>query len=172
MRNVRRALGCGLLALLASTSSRAESVTALMNISATVPASCTLGTSNLSFGVIGPDLSSSATASLSINCPQGLDYQISIDAGQNYDSDRGIRSMAGPEGAVARYSIYKDAAAANQWGDSDFARTYRLGSSVAGVGSGAVQTLTVFGRVSPAANAGLTFPAGDYHDQLIVTVNY
>lgn len=161
-----------LTALLSSAAARAETVTTVMNISATVPTSCSLSASNLNFGIIGPNLTIDATASLTVNCPQGLAYDISIDAGQHYDSERLLRTMLGPDGTQVRYAIYRSANASGQWGDSDFARTYRSGTSVAGVGSGDVQTLTVYGRVSPSGNAGVNFPAGDYSDQLVVTVNY
>lgn len=161
-----------LLTLLPLAAAQAETVTTVMNVSATVPATCTLAAGNLNFGAIDPSTTTDATANLTVNCPQGLAYQVSIDAGQHYDAERGLRTMAGPNGGKARYSLLKNAEGSGQWGDNDFARTYLYGSSVSGVGSGGVQTLTVFGRVQPSSNTGLQFPAGDYSDQLLVTVNY
>lgn len=163
----------GLLwALLPLAAAQAETATAVMNVSATVPANCSLSAGNLGFGAIDPKTTVTATANLTVNCPQGLAYQVSIDAGQHYDAERGLRTMTGSNGGKARYSLLKNAEGSGQWGDNDFARTYLYGGSVSGVGSGGVQTLTVYGRVEPAGNAGLQFPGGNYSDQLLVTVHY
>lgn len=172
----KHGLGAGfgglLLALLSLVAAQAASVTAVMNVSATVPASCTLSAGNLGFGTIDPQTTVTATANLTVSCPQGLAYQVSIDAGQHYDAERGLRTMTGSNGGKARYSLLKNAEGSGQWGDNDFARTYLYGGSVSGVGSGGVQTLTVYGRVEAAGNTGLQFPSGSYSDQLLVTVNY
>ncbi len=61
------------------------------------------------------------------------------------------------------YGLYKDTDRAQPWGDAA-----TPGSTVAGTGNGATQTLTVYGRVPPQA----TPSAGVYTDTVVVTVTY
>ena len=66
-------------------------------------------------------------------------------------------------GETVTYGLYKDNARSQVWGDAA-----TPGSTVAGTGSGAVQNLTVYGRVP----AQTTPSAGLYTDTVVVTVTY
>jgi len=61
------------------------------------------------------------------------------------------------------YGLYKDIDRTQPWGDAS-----TPGSTVSGTGSGANQTLTVYGRVPPQT----TPSAGVYADTVVVTVTY
>ncbi len=60
------------------------------------------------------------------------------------------------------YQLYQNAGRTTVWGNTPGTDT------VPGTGSGASQTLTVYGRVPPQT----TPPAATYNDSVTVTVNY
>jgi spore coat protein U-like protein len=68
----------------------------------------------------------------------------------------------GSGGALLRYTMFTDAARSNRWGN-----TYNF-DGVAGTGSGAAQSLTVYGRVF----ANQFVAPGLYTDTIIATVTY
>lgn len=172
-RQTRLAAGLSAaLLVLAVTAVQAGTSTALMNVSATVPQSCSAAAGTLAFGEVSAAVLKDVTTTLSVTCPAGLAYKVTMDAGQHFDAARGLRTMTGPNGAKVRYSILKNAEGSGQWGDNDFAATYPYGSSLSFTGTGAVQPITVYGRVQPSGNNDLVFVAGDYSDQVVVTLNY
>lgn len=64
-------------------------------------------------------------------------------------------------GATVNYALYRDAGFTQNWGNTTGTDT------TAGTGSGAVQTVTVYGQV-PAQ----TTPAAAYADTVAVTITY
>lgn len=70
------------------------------------------------------------------------------------------------EGTFLAYSLYKDSALTQEWGDAGFAGTYQAGTAVAGTGTGAVQTLTVFGKIP----AGQTVMQTVHSDTVLVSL--
>jgi spore coat protein U-like protein len=116
----------------------------------------------LDFGSHGVlDSAQNGATTLGIQCTNSTDYIIRLDAGDGTGATIGNRLMTAG-GATVSYSIYRDAARTQVWGETDGTNT------VAGTGNGAVQTIDVYGQI-PAQ----TTPApGVYTDTVQVTVSY
>lgn len=131
------------------------------SISGTVAAICSVSAGTLGFGSYsGQEVN--ASAAISVNCSNGASYQVGMSGGASQSGSS--RRMAGPAGALLAYELYRDAARTLPWGDG----SAQLGGRLGGTGSGAVQSLTVHGRI-PAAQ---TPAAGSYSDSVVVTVEY
>ena len=131
-------------------------------INATVPANCLLAIQNIDFGstgILGANVD--ATGGVGITCTPGTPYTVSLNNGTTGTAPA-ARKMS-KAGETVTYGLYKDNARSQVWGDAA-----TPGSTVAGTGSGAVQNLTVYGRVP----AQTTPSAGLYTDTVVVTVTY
>jgi spore coat protein U-like protein len=146
------------IATLAFKSAFAASATASFNVSVQVLAACSISASNMNFGGIttGTTNTTDATSSLTINCPNGTPYTIALSNGANYSSSR---RMAWGASHIA-YDLYLDNARTTQW---------TSGSTMTGTGSGADQTLTVFGRIHAGQSISYT---GSYSDTIVATITY
>lgn len=161
MRNVRVIAVCaGLLG--AAPLCVAATVTVPFLVSATVVRGCVIATTNLAFGsypavAVGPSLL--ATSTIRITCQLGDTYTIGLDDGANRSGSQ--RRMARTSAPVSylNYDVFKDAARSQPWGDTG-------GTRVSAIGTGGVQSYTVFGRL-PGAQL---VPAGAYVDTVTVTV--
>lgn len=128
------------------------------NVSGTVSALCNLTVSPLSFGTKGLlSANSDASTSMSAQCTNTTPYSISLDNGQTGTAPA-ARKMTSGANAVT-YGLYSDSSRSNVWS---------IPSPVGGTGTGASQTLTVYGR----APAQSTPPVGTYTDAVVVTLTY
>jgi spore coat protein U-like protein len=133
-----------------------------LTTTATVAARCTFGTAtDLNFGSV-PGLlrtNTDQTSLLRATCTNRAAYQVGLDNGSNASGT--TRRMS--DGArFVSYELYRDPARSLRWGAA-------LNTDTAtGTGTGAEQTLTVYGRlpVQPAARAGA------YSDIVTVTITY
>ncbi len=152
-------------ALLAPAGAWATSVTASMPVTATVTPYATINVTPLDFGSFRD--AHQSTATVTVNVSSGASYHISMDAGQHHDNTG--RKMVDGSQDVLSYILYQDSNQTVQWGDSDTFGTYLGGTSEAGTGTGADQTLTVYGWSGVTPGATL---AGSYSDTVTVTVSY
>ncbi len=168
-RRIARALrktfalgGCGLLAGLAlSLPAQAATATSSIAVSATVQATCVNTATALAFGTYS-GVQADATAVVTVTCTNSTPYNVGLNAGTAAGATVSTRKMTGGASVFLNYALYSDAARTVNWG------TTAATDTVAGVGSGAAQPLTVYGRV-PAAQ----FVApGAYADTIIATVTY
>ncbi len=147
----------------AGSSAFAATATDTFQVTATVISSCTVDAADLSFGSYDPV---SATAldvatSLTVHCTNGTAYVVSLDKGVGAGATVASRRMTSA-GQTLVYSLYQNAGRTTLWGETAGVDT------VAGSGSGAQQTLSIYGR----APAQQTSPAGAYSDTITVTVTY
>ncbi|MET0935646.1 MAG: spore coat protein U domain-containing protein [Luteibacter sp.] len=131
-------------------------------VTASVSPKCTVGTAtDLDFGSV-PGLLKTATDKTSLvrmTCTYRAAYQVGLDNGSH--ALGGVRRMGGGSSFVS-YDLFRDSQRTLHWGNT-------LNSDTAtGTGSGAEQTMTVYGRV-PAQAA---VPARAYSDVITVTVTY
>ncbi len=129
-----------------------------------IQASCTiLSTNTLDFGTQGllnANVDSSAT--FDVQCTNTTPYDVRMDAGSTAGGSVATRRMIGGGAATVDYTMFRDAGRTLNWGETDGVDT------LGGTGSGASQTLTVYGRVPIQ-----TTPAPDtYTDTVTVTVSY
>lgn len=130
------------------------------NAKATVANNCLINTGNMVFGS-NSVLTSAVRSSAAVNvqCTGNTGYQVSLGAGSSGDvTARTMRNAATGETIGYRISSTPDGPA---WGDGS-----RGTAVVTGVGSGAVQTITMYGQV-PAQK---TPSPGDYKDTVIATL--
>lgn len=154
----------GLTALAATAAAYSGTTTNTMAVSATVAIACSVSATPLTFGTVTAN-NQTANSPISVNCPSGLAYKVALDKGLH--GARGFsRKMSNGAGIFLSYSVSKPASTA-QWGDGDFDSTYPDGTSVAGTGAGAAQTLTATGSI-PTAGA----TPGTFSDTITITVHF
>lgn len=154
------AMICSLFAAPALT----QTATTQFNVQITINAECQINSaSDLNFGASGViDAAVSATSAIAVQCTNGTAYDIGLSAGQGAGATVASRLMTGPNSETVTYSLYTDAAHSDVWGNT-------IGTdTLAGTGTGAAQTYTVFGQVPPQA----TPTPGTYTDIITVTLTY
>lgn len=130
-------------------------------VRASPAASCTIGTQNLAFGSWGVLRNPiNATGTVTASCTRSTSYSVSLDGGNAAAAPTARRMSLGGEGIT--YGLYRDAAHSQPWGDA------AAGLAVSGVGTGASQPLTVYGRVP----AQTTPRPGAYSDRITATITY
>ncbi len=125
-----------------------------------VPGTCTLSTGNMAFGTYTGAVID-ATATVTVNCTNTAPYSVALGAGSN--SNGASRRMTGPASQYLSYALYSDNSRSVAWGDGT---TY--GATVSGTGTGANQSLTVYGRVTASQRP----TPGSYSDTVVVTLQY
>ena len=131
---------------------------------ANVPGTCDVTAQDLNFGAHSRLLANiDATTSLSVQCTVGISYRVKLDGGTvaNDVAAREMRRNGGTE--RIGYQLRLDAPNGALWGDGNSGTSF-----ASGTGNGAVQGLTVYGRV-PAQATTLT---GHYEDTVTATVEY
>lgn len=151
------------LALFESAPADAATDTDTFQVTATVVASCDVDAADLGFGNYDPVPSTptDATTSMTVRCTNGTTYVIAMNAGTGSGATTAARKMTSG-GNTLTYSLYQNASHTSLWGQNSGVDT------VAGTGSGALQTLTIYGR----APAQQTAPTGSYADTITVTLTY
>jgi len=130
-------------------------------VSANNTGSCTVSASNLDFGSVGSinaNLDTSST--VDVTCSNGLSYDVGLNNGLTGTGPTARKMTAGA--SAVTYGLYHDGGRTQPWGDTIG------GNTASGTGTGSVQSLTVYGRVSPQT----TPSAGTYTDTIVVTVTY
>ena len=153
-------------ALLAGTApATAATATTTFAVNATVVATCSVSASPLNFGAAIPSPVNDnvdATSTITATCSSTVPYTVALNAGQGSAATMAVRKLTSGTNSMD-YTLYTDAARSTVWGDGT------AGSVVNNLtGTGAAQTLTVFGRI-PAGQAPM---AGIYSDRITVTVNF
>ncbi len=147
---------------------QAGTVSTSFPVSATVGEGCTINVSGISFPSLAQGGVSDASGSISVTCPLSMAYNVTMNSGLNYDSASGRRRMNNGAGQLLTYNLYRNSGFSQIWGDSGFQNTIPNGTPLPGTGTGAPQTVTVFGHV----HANQTVPNGTYTDDVLVTVNF
>lgn len=129
-------------------------------VSATVVANCVIDAQDLNFGTASSlPANRDQTGSMSVTCTNAAPWSIGLSNGANFSGTRRMR-----QGATANYigyTLFRNSTRTQAWGTGS-------GNEVTGTGTGSSQSLTVYGRVPPAA-----LPvAGSYVDTVIATVTF
>jgi spore coat protein U-like protein len=143
-----------------------------LTVDATVLSSCSISTAPVNFGTYDPlgthntnPLDNSAGL-VRITCANGLPVVVRLDQGGapavGSTAAAPSRQMAGPApGDVLSYNLFTDAPGGIVWGDT-------AGTGVARVGTGALDVLTIHGRVPAGQNPA----AGAYGDTVVASVDF
>ncbi len=164
------------IAALAAAPAYAATATGTFQVLVEIQKACTVSAgagSNVNVGTVASTATNSAASStISVTCTKDTPYFIGLaPSAANGGTTTGSGSMA-PTGGIpgntdkVPYQLRSTAGAAGTvWGNT--ATTSTVGNGVAGTGSGAAKTHTVYATVASA-----NFTADSYSDTVTVTVNY
>jgi spore coat protein U-like protein len=129
-------------------------------VNASYANSCRINTaSDMDFGRSdGLASSHEQTSTISLQCPTGAPWNVTLNDGSNAVGS--TRRMASAGNRIS-YELYRDANRLERWGNT-------AATGVAGTGSGNPSILTVYGRIP--AQPGTR--AGNYMDTVTVTLTY
>jgi len=163
-------IGLGLLCI---QTANAATATGTLTVKATVTTSCAVNTSAtgvvsnavLDFGTVSSftsnvdsDTTATSWTAIKVLCNNGTTYSLAFDGGKNVSSSQ--RRMTGGSTEYIPYNLYSD---------STRATAIAVNGTIAGTGTGAAQTINVYGRIP----AGTTLPsASSYVDTVTLTVTY
>lgn len=163
MLSPRTAAICAALALTGVAHAGTDTTT--FNVTITLTSTCDIHTgptTNMAFGSVASTATNvPATSTLTVNCTSLTPYTIALDNGLHGGAGP-VRAMQGGSGTVG-YQLYQDSAHSQVWGNT----TGTGGNVYSGAGTGAAQSLTVYGLVASANS-----PAGNYTDTITATISY
>jgi spore coat protein U-like protein len=137
------------------------STTTSFTVSASVGTNCQVSATDMNFGSVGLlTTNADSTSTISALCTPGVPYTIALSNGVTGLAPL-ARKMTQGVNAVT-YGLYRDAARSQAWGQTTGIDT------LAGSGSGALQNITVYGRIPTQT----TPPPGSYSDTINVTLTY
>ena len=147
----------------------AGSMTATLPVHVTVVPQCAVSANGIEFGtwssqaVIGQ-------GTIDVTCTKGVEYQVALNAGSNFDSAIQARHLAGPDPHhKLPYRLYQDSSLSIEWGDRGYANSCPTGSPVRGIGTNLPQAIAVYAKI-PGSTDRLA--SGSYSDVTMVTIHF
>lgn len=133
----------------------------------TIQSNCTAtGGAGLDFGTHGTAESNiDAQTTITVNCTSGTGYKVGLAAASNPGSLTGVGNF-NFGGTLIPYQLYQDSGRTTIWGNNFAAGTANI---VAGTGTAADQTITVYARVADIPD---TINPNTYNDTVNVKVTY
>lgn len=165
MRNLKVLVGTAAAAVLFVPTAYAATSTTTFGVDATVANACSVSATALSFGNYDPVTAAAvnSTTTVSVTCSNGAPYDVGLDAGTTTGATVTSRQMTDASANTLDYALYSDSARTTNWGNTVGTDT------VTGTGTGAAQSLTVYGAI---ASGQTTAAVGSYSDTITVTVTY
>lgn len=157
----------GLFAIILCQTSWAGTATGTLSVTANVVDTCTVAATGnlLAFGAYTGAVNNT-NGSLSLTCTDGDTYTVALNIGTGSGASFTNRILTNPSPAgTLQYNIYTTAGRTVVWGDGTGTT-----ATVPGTGTGALQTLTVFGQI-PAGQTATVTP-GNYTDTVTITVTF
>ena len=147
-----------LATLLAQGAAQAETKTSSFDSRIQVNATCSISATDLTFDAIttGTTPNVDASSEISVDCSSGTPYQVALSNGANFDQTRRMAWGASYVG----YGLFSNTTRTAAWDSTN---------TVTGTGTGALQTIPVYGRVFAGQNVTNT---GSYADTIVATVTY
>lgn len=155
------AIGAAASCYLASEAAQAATTSTTFAVTSTVQATCVVSATSLAFGAY-TGAQANATASVTVSCTTTTAYNVGLSSGTASGATVTARKMSGPSSSLLSYSLFRDAARTQIWGETVGTET------VTGTGNGTAQVLNVYGTVP----AGQLSTPGSYSDTIVVTVTY
>jgi spore coat protein U-like protein len=141
----------------------AGTVPGTLAVTATVAATCIVATLPVAFGILTSfTVNNDATGTINVTCTNTAPYTVALDIGSGSGATFAARKMTSGANTM-NYTLYTATARTTIWGDGTNST-----STVPGTGNGAVQNLTVYGRVPIQTQPAL----GVYADTVNVTVSF
>jgi len=160
------------LTLLSGASNAATATPSSLQAKITITANCAISAAAdntaLDFGSHVSTETNAATAnngSFTVNCTNLTPYSIGLTgSGSATDGTGSMSDGATPTAHTINYALFQDAGFTKAWGNT----TGTGGNTKAGVGTGAAQPYTVYGKTTSTLNV----PAGSYTDTVAINVTY
>jgi spore coat protein U-like protein len=111
-------------------------------------ASCSASASGIAFGSYVASTAIDITGTVTVTCPSGTAYNISLNAGTGTGGTTTTREMSGPNSSTLGYQMFQNSSHTLNWGDTVGTNT------VAGTGTGKAQKYDIYG----------VLPAGEYDE--------
>jgi spore coat protein U-like protein len=138
-----------------------SSDTTSFTVTAVILASCAITATAMNFGTYTAAVIHT-TSTLTVTCTNTTPYNVGLNAGVGSGATVSIRKMTSPSKATLNYSIYRNSAWTQNWGNT-------VGSdTVPGTGNGNAQTITAYGQMA----AGQFGNPAVYTDTITATVTY
>ncbi len=153
----------------------AATASAELQVTATVPASCSITTAPVNFGNYDPTAQNDtlATGTVTVTCVRGTALSVALDGGKNPGANAGERAMTTSADSTAKlaYYLYKPAEGSSScdgretvsWGASDTDRLAITSTTISQATS-----YSVCGKVTQQQDV----PAGTYQDMVTATVHF
>lgn len=160
----RIAIAASAIALFGVPAAIAATTSTTFNVTATVPAVCSVVATDLAFG--NYDASSAtpndASSTVTVTCSNGALFDVGLDSGNGSGATVLNRKMTSGINTLA-YQMYTNAGRTQIWGDGS------LGTNTqGGLGNASAQAYTVYGRIAAAQFVN----SGAYADLVTATVTY
>lgn len=140
----------------------AATTTTTFTVTLTLQNDCQITANALNFGSSGVIAGNiDQTTTLTVTCSNGATYDVGLNAGSAPGSTIPNRLLAGSGTPTVAFQLYRDSGHSLIWGET-------AGTTVGGTGTGAAQTLTVYGRVPSQT----TPAAGTYSSTVTATVTF
>jgi len=144
-------------------SASATTTTAQFQVTATVANTCTISGATLAFGAYSGALVT-GTSNLTVKCSNFALYSIALDKGQGSGGSFATRYMTNGTSTLGyQLCTASGCGTGTIWGDGSTGS-----STVAGTGTGANQTIAVYGQIPASENS----ISGNYSDTITATITY
>jgi spore coat protein U-like protein len=149
----------------------AGTATGTLSVQMTITASCTIGTTSMTFtSQLGAGLlatAATATGSISVTCTDQAPYAIGLDNGANYST---TRRMVFNASNYLPYGLYTNGGMTIPWSTATGSNTCTTSSDCyTGTGNGSAQSIPVYGQVP---TVGSVPPPGTYTDTVGITIYF
>lgn len=148
-----------------SMNALAATATSNFQVQATVSASCNIAANPLTFATpydptVGTQVDGQTT--LDVTCTSATNYTVALNEGLGAGATVTTRKMTSGANTLD-YTLFREAGRTSIWGTTTPTET------VAGTGTGAAQTLPVYGRI---LSGQTSVPAGTYTDTVTATITF
>lgn len=140
--------------------SQAATATSAIAVTATVLSFCTIAALPLAFGNYSSALVV-ATTTVTVACTVGTTYDVGLDVGTGTGATVALRKLT-LLASTLNYALFREVGRTSNWGPTIGTNT------VAGIGTGVAQVLTVYGDIP----AGQLVTPGAYTDTVTATITY
>jgi spore coat protein U-like protein len=143
---------------------QAGTTTGPLTVQASISATCAVNSASMGFGTYNPTLNANfdTTGTISVSCTNATSYNIGLGTGTGTGATTTNRVMMSGSDTIS-YRIYSDLGRTQNWGNTVGTNT------VAGTGTGFMQSFTAYGRITSGQTAARP---GSYSDTVTVTVTY
>lgn len=106
--------------VLSASAASAQTSTSQLNVTLAIQAECKLTSiTNVAFGTTGViQAAITATGSIGVQCTNTTPYNVGLNAGSGTAATVTARKMTAGAGATVTYSLYRDTARTQVWGDT------------------------------------------------------